>query len=197
MKDIFLSAGVPNPNELPWASTADALLIHSAVRSLCTLTFGQKRIVWGGHPAITPMMWAACENLGVEYASSVRLYQSRFFPDTDFPAENVHFQNVTYCDALETRELSLDLMRRRMISSHDFEAGVFIGGKDGVEVEFELFRELCPRAKAAILPSTGGAAAALGERFPQFSAPSGDYIDFIGFLSGVIDLDSAPAQTSG
>lgn len=194
MKDIFLSAGVPGPEDNPYCQTADPLLIHSAVRSLCTLVFGHKRIIWGGHPAITPMMWAACENLGIDYAKTVHLYQSKFF-DEYFPEENRMFGNVTYIEARSTREASLAAMRTAMMQ-HPYEVGVFIGGKDGVELEFKMFRKAHRNAKIAVFPSTGGAARMIGERYPELSAPMADFIDFTSYLASVIHIDS-PRKTGG
>ena len=189
MRDVFLSASVPGPNDEPYCKSANPLLIHSAIRSLCTFAFGRKRIVWGGHPAITPMMWAACENLGVDYAKTVHLYQSRFFPVEMYPEENSFFRNVTYIKAEGDLKASLAKMREAMIASHDFEAGVFVGGKDGVEVEFEIFRDTHPDANVIILPSTGGAAKLLGERYPQLSGPAGDFVDFISYMAKFIAVE--------
>ena len=74
---IFLSASVPVAGRGSYYQTAEPFLIQLAVREFLTLALGRRRIVWGGHPAITPMVWAVCEDLGVEYADSVTLYQSK------------------------------------------------------------------------------------------------------------------------
>ena len=96
---IFLSASVPDPRRSPkYFSTADPIAIGAAVSALVYVTLGRRLLVWGGHPAITPMIWAAAEDMGVDYAAWVHLYQSRLFQD-EFPAENARFQNVTYIDA--------------------------------------------------------------------------------------------------
>lgn len=190
MKKIFLSAGIPAASELPYGETADPMLIHSAVRSLCTLVFGHKKIVWGGQPAITPMMWAACENLGIDYAKTVHLYQSRFFQEL-FPEENELFKNVTFVKAGHDRDSSLLLLRREMLKN-DFEAGVFIGGKDGIIAEFDLFRAMHPKANVVVLTSTGGAALELGNRFPELSAPGNDFIDYMTYMSEFIDVSGPP-----
>lgn len=189
MGDVFLSAGVPRHGIPKMFPQADVLLIRSAVRSLCTLLFGLKRIVWGGHPAITPMMWAACENLGIAYAETVHLYQSRFFEEL-YPEENARFGNVTYVDRRADRRSSLLAMRRAMFTDAPFEAAIFIGGEFGVLEEFTLFRQLQPDAQSIILPSTGGAAGYLGKRYPQCSAPSGHFVDFIGYLAKRLNLES-------
>ena len=79
---IFLSASVPDPKRGPeYAETADAVAITSAVSALVNVTLGRRLLVWGGHPAITPMIWVVAEAIGVDYGRWVRLYQSRYFED--------------------------------------------------------------------------------------------------------------------
>src|ERR1700691_5594227 len=89
MSAIFLSASVPTIGRGNYYETADPFLIQSAVREFVTVALGRRLVVWGGHPAITPMVWAVCEDLGVDFARSVVLYQSRYFSDI-FPEENKH-----------------------------------------------------------------------------------------------------------
>ena len=97
----------------------------------------QHKIVWGGHPAITPMIWSICEDLGVDYSGAVVLYQSTFFKDR-YPEENDRFHNVVFTNAVAgDREASLLLMREEMLSRDDLVAAVFIGGMEGVEAEHE------------------------------------------------------------
>jgi hypothetical protein len=144
--------------------TADPFLIQCAVRELVIAVIRERRIVWGGHPAITPMIWTICQDLNVGYADHVVLYQSRLFED-QFPEENRHFGNVVFVDAVPgNREQSLLRMREAMLSRGDLEAAVFIGGMDGVEAEYALFRHFHPDAKVLPVAATGGAALQLAER---------------------------------
>ena len=173
MAQIFLSASVPVQGRGNFFESADPFLIQFAVRELMTVCLGRRRIVWGGHPAITPMIWAVCESLDVQYASAVRLYQSRFFEEW-FPEENRRFRNVTYTPAVPNdRAASLDVMRRKMLSE-PFEAAVFIGGMEGIFDEHRIFRELHPKAKTIALSAPGGAAMQLAKRLRQRN----DGIDF-------------------
>jgi hypothetical protein len=163
MSAIFLSSSVPVMNRGNFYETADAFLIQSAVREFVTLVLGRRQIVWGGHPAITPMVWAVCEDLGVSFSQAVVLYQSRFFSDI-FPEENSRFGNVEYVDAVpDDREGSLLKMRRAMLSRNDLTAAVFIGGMEGVIAEYDLFREFHPEGKVLAVPSPGGAALQLAQ----------------------------------
>jgi hypothetical protein len=167
MSAIFLSASVPVVGRGNYYETADPFLIQSAVREFVTVALGRRLIVWGGHPAITPMVWAVCEDLGVSYAKSVVLYQSKFFADV-FPEENQRFRNVAYVDAVPgDREASLLRMRKEMLSRNDLTLAVFIGGMEGVEAEYALFTELHPKAKILAVPAPGGAARQLAERLGE------------------------------
>ena len=147
MSAIFLSASVPLVGRGNYHETADPFLIQCAVRELVMAVIRDRQIVWGGHSAITPMIWTICQDLNIDYSNSVILYQSRFFEDR-FPEENKHFGNVVFVDSvLEDRESSLLLMREAMLSRQDLNAAVFIGGMEGVEAEHALFKRFHPDAK--------------------------------------------------
>ena len=49
-------------------------------------------------------------------------------------------------------------MRRAMLTDQPIRAGVFIGGMEGVEDEYELFRQIHPNLPAYAIASTGAAA---------------------------------------
>lgn len=159
---VFLSAGVPDASKPHYLGEADIAAISAAVSALLFVSLGRKPLVWGGHPAITPMIWTYAEALEVDYASWVTLYQSDIFED-DFPRENARFANVVVTNKVENDQAkSLEVMRRRMLSDNSFDAAVFIGGMKGIFDEYNMFKQLAP--KAALLPimSTGGAAERLG-----------------------------------
>lgn len=158
MSAIFLSASVPVVGRGNYYETADPFLIQFAVRQLVTATIRDRKIVWGGHPAITPMILTICEDLQIDYSKSVILYQSRFFED-QFPQENTHFNNIILIDAVPgDRDISLTLMREAMLSREDLKAAVFVGGMEGVEIEYQMFRNFHPDGKVLPVPAAGGAA---------------------------------------
>lgn len=180
MEAIFLSAGVPDPKRGPeYAATADTVAITAAVSALVHVTLGRRMLIWGGHPAITPMIWVVAESIGVEYGCWVRLYQSKYFDD-EFPEDNERFQNVTYTDNIQhDRDKSLLAMRERMLSAHNFAAAVFIGGMAGIVDEFELFQRLQPKAAVVPVISTGGAVLKVAERLRKVDRDLADDLDYV------------------
>lgn len=178
MSAIFLSASVPVAGRGNYDETANPFLIQTAVREFVTAALGRRLIVWGGHPAITPMVWAVCEDLGLEFAKSVVLYQSRFFQEA-FPEENRSFGNVVYVDpAPGDQDASLVRMRELMLSRKDLEAAVFIGGMEGILAEYDIFARFHPKAKVVTVPAAGGAARQLAEKLRGASATDLTNVDF-------------------
>ena len=55
-------------------------------------------------------------------------------------------------------------MRTKMLKSENFYAGVFIGGMEGVEEEYEMFCKLHPNALVIPVASTGAAALLIYQR---------------------------------
>lgn len=177
---IFLSASVPDPSRArKYAETADMVAITSAVSALLFVTLGRRRIIWGGHPAITPMIWIVSQGIGVDYASWVKLYQSRYFEEV-FPEENARFQNVSFTENMEgDRDKSLLLMRQAMFTENTFEAAVFIGGMGGIAEEYELFRQYQPDATILPVVSTGGATLEVADRLGSLSQDLADDRDYV------------------
>ena len=117
MNALFLSASVPVIGRGNYHETADPFLIQCAVRELFISVIRKNKIVWGGHPAITPMIWAICNDLDIKYSDAVVLYQSKFFKE-EFPEENKYFNNVIYVNEVEgDREASLLAMAKRDVVS--------------------------------------------------------------------------------
>jgi hypothetical protein len=164
MMHLFLSASVPLPNRDPrYHSTADVIAIRDAVRALTTTVLPHAQLHWGGHPSITPLIKAVAQDIGLLSTTHVHLYQSEYFRLV-MPEENDAFEQIVLVPAGRTRESSLEEMRHIMMTSVDYDAAIFIGGMEGVEDEFRLFRSLHPHAPVYPVASTGAAALALYER---------------------------------
>ena len=91
---IFLSASIPDPkrNE-KYFNSADVIAIRDAVRALATIVIPKSYLVWGGHPAITPLIRYVMSTMEINVQNHITLYQSEFFRDI-FPTENEDFENI-------------------------------------------------------------------------------------------------------
>jgi len=159
MINIFLSASIPLPDRNPmFIETADVVLIRDAIKSLVSIVVPKGNIIFGGHPAITPLVAHLLKQMDSEYAHRVILYQSMYF-QADFIKENDKFIELRFIDVVDgSRSKSLNLMREKMLNDTRFDAGVFIGGMEGVKDECFSFREAHPNALLYPVASTGAAA---------------------------------------
>ena len=185
---VFLSAGVPDPAARHFVGEGDSVAISAAVAAVLEVTLGRRRLVWGGHPAITPMVWAFAESMGLDYGEWVLLYQSLRFED-EFPDETALFQNVVFTERVgDEVEPSLALMRERMLGENGFESAVFIGGMQGIIDEHRLFAERAPGARIVPVASTGGAALLLGETLGADAALAAD-LDYVHLMYERLGVD--------
>lgn len=169
MKRIFLSASVPLPDrDRRFFESADVISIREAVKALTLVMIETKSLlVFGGHPAITPIISKLFSQAGLVPAEHVVLYQSEYFRSR-FPAQNSYFTDVVVTEEVDgDREMSLQLMRERMLAHSRFDAGVFIGGMEGVLDEFRLFRRLNPGVPVYPVASTGAAAQMIWAELPH------------------------------
>lgn len=167
IKNIFLSASIPLQERDPqYIETADIIAIRDAVIALTTVVLPRYRLIWGGHPSITPLIYHVMEKLNLNIQEHVTLYQSIFF-EKYFPKDNNKFKNIVLTDIVDDdRESSLLHMRSRMLGESEFAAGIFIGGMEGVEEEYDMFIEKHPKALVLPIASTGaGAKKIYDERF--------------------------------
>ncbi|MFZ2844226.1 hypothetical protein [Psychrobacter sp.] len=164
LKQVFLSASIPLVERHPsYYETADVIAIRDCVSSLAKIILPKFRLVWGGHPSITPLISSVLESLEVDIEEHVYLYQSEHFRKI-FPVENEKFsESLIVTDDIGSRDESLALMREKMIVNNDFIAGIFVGGMEGVEDEFELFTQSHPEAMVLPMASTGAAALGIYE----------------------------------
>lgn len=158
MKNIFLSASIPLPErDEKYIGTADIIAIRDAVIALTSVVLPHHRLIWGGHPSITPLIYYVMEKLNLNIQEHMILYQSRFF-EKYFPKDNNKFENIVFIDIIDNdREKSLKMMREKMIEN-EFSAGIFIGGMEDVEEEYDMFIKKHPNALVLPIASTGAAA---------------------------------------
>lgn len=180
MGAIFLSASVPTRE--PYSSDCRPQEIQAAVNALAQVVLGRKKLVWGGHPAITPLLWSAAQAVGVEYTVAVELFQSKLFQKV-LPEENKNFANVKLVDAVgEDVEASLLAMRKAIFTSAEFEAAVFIGGMHGILDEHKLFTSYWPNATCIPIAQTGGATVHLARDLNYLPPDDLAPLDFVALL---------------
>ena len=169
---IFLSAGIPDqPSRGNYVATADPVAIRDSVRALTGVALSRGyNLVFGGHPAISPLVAQIAESR--QKLENVIIYQSENFKAV-IPEEAKRFWHFRWTPLRETQEKSLRKMREMMFSSsgHQFIAAVFIGGMDGVEKEYYLFKQTWPQVPLFLVGSTGGATFNLWSEFPNQQEP--------------------------
>lgn len=157
LKNIFLSASIPcKGRHEKYYNTADIIAIRDSVIAIASLVIPKYRLIWGGHPSITPIIYYVLEKYDIDIQNHVKLYQSKHF-EKIFPIENKEFETIEITEDLGDLKASLRLMREKMLGDNIFEAGVFIGGMEGVEDEYNLFKELNPNSILLPIASTGAA----------------------------------------
>jgi hypothetical protein len=158
LKNIFLSASIPLKERHPkYYETADIIAIRDAVIALTTVVLPKHRLIWGGHPSITPLIYYVMERMNLNIQEHVTLYQTKFFEHL-FPKDNNKFENIILTENLGEPNLSIENMRKKMFADNDFAAAIFIGGMEGISDEFKMFKEYHPHALLLPIASTGAAA---------------------------------------
>ena len=165
LKSIFLSASIPFKERNPkYFDSADIIAIRDSVIALASIVLPKHRLIWGGHPSITPIIYYVMGKMNLNVQEHVILYQSKFF-EYLFPKDNNRFQNVILTDNLGEVSESILHMRNRMFQENEFTAAVFIGGMEGIEDEFKMFRDFHPEALLLPVASTGAAAKIVYDEF--------------------------------
>jgi hypothetical protein len=161
---IFLSASVPVRE--PFASNCDVIAIREAVLALVAVTVRERELVFGGHPAISPLVEHAARSLNS--IQNVHIYQSRWFqerniiPEVAYKFENFHWTDIP--QASPELNASLTAMREEMIRSRSFSAAFVIGGMEGIYEEAAIFKRLHEGKPLIPLASTGGSSVTIFEQ---------------------------------
>ena len=163
-----MSASIPDPTR--WDGEFDALEVTDAVVALARtfLTSGFK-LVTAAHPTIAPLLLYVAAEFPSEAEERVVVYQSELFEDVlpeatrRFGSEGVG--RLIWTDAVEGDrpvpgewDRSLEVMRRRMLEETDPVAACFVGGMDGIQTEYLLFRSTFPGRPTYPVGRPGGEA---------------------------------------
>lgn len=165
MKKIFLSASIPSIG-CEYYEESNPLLIREAVVAFTRVCMEYNiEFFFGGHPAISPLVYQIAKNYLVEREAPIRIYQSAWFKEMT-PAEIKYYGNIVWTQKCENLKSSVQLMRNQMFEENkDACCAVFIGGMDGIIDEAEKISSLCPGIKMLPIASTGCASAKVYEKF--------------------------------
>jgi hypothetical protein len=183
IRDSFPNAAEKKRNR-DYVQSAHPQRIRQAVTELTkTALMRHAQLIFGAHPAISPMVLEAARNAGAP-PESILIFQSDFFAGR-IPGSTLALSNwsagrlfltpkQSAKEEREARNRSLDVMRRLMVSPKNLRGAIFVGGMEGVEEEAEIFKKQHPKLPRYAIASTGSAAQILFDRSPG---------DFAGKLS--------------
>ncbi|MET3973174.1 hypothetical protein [Bradyrhizobium sp. S3.9.1] len=212
---VLLSASEPDPERKKeyWQSR-NLLNVREAVRAFCGHALAHYPVVYGGHPAITPLVRQVASRIQhqaeiqVSKGEPIRkpkvlMFQSGFHVDPSTAGADVFVTPAHQADGRIAapkggmRNASLLRMRYEMIGmpdgppvellkayqkefgarrftalgTYEFSAAVFIGGMEGVEREFRIFRHFHPNTPAYPVGSTGSVCINLLKQVKPYLSP--------------------------
>lgn len=202
---VFLSASFPSRERAPhFFETADPDEITQATVATCRAVLAARgRLVFGGHPSVTPLvMMVAEEYLPESVADRVELRRSGLAPVIVYQSETFRSampQSTRNLEAWGLGDLrwvgpsgeeprfatgrtllhgsaafALQRLRERMLTETKPVAGVFIGGMEGIREEAGLYRQICTERPLYFIGAPGGAAQELAKtERMEFTAASG------------------------
>ena len=159
LRNIFLSASIPlKERDKKYYESCDIIAIRDSVIALTTIVLFHYKLMWGGHPSITALIAYVANKMSIPQTHVV-LYQSKYFKN-EFPQENQIFSNCTILtsDKGNKNESILELRNNMLSPEKKFIAGIFIGGMEGVEEEYAIFKKNHPNAICLPIATTGAAA---------------------------------------
>jgi hypothetical protein len=190
--NVLLSASVPSKRSDVYSKVANSQFnIEEAVVSLSRNVFSKGgSLVFGGHPSISPLIAMVsmefklerdAENIDRESVDNtpIKIYQSRayegYLPNETSLLYNNGNAKIYWTDIKNNEKYNPKLtegqckeslleMRIKMIESQQYNAMICLGGMEGVEEEFNLFRKLHSNKPIFLLKTTGGATSNLAER---------------------------------
>ena len=163
-RHVFLSASFPSGERGDQVRPFDAPAIADAVSAIVrAVLLNEGKLLFGGHPTITPLVLMIGAELGVQKA--VDLFQSRWFGGRiteeawTLAASNVG--TIHWTPRCETLEDSLEEMRRQMLEFVVPAGAIFVGGMSGIWEEYQLLGRIRPGVPRIPVGGPGGAAAQL------------------------------------
>lgn len=155
---LFLSASIPTQGREYYGSTNDAAITGAVMAFTRVCAEYSIPFYFGGHPAVTPLVWSVAKDYNKYFENLLSIYQSRKWEGFQ-PQQVSYFKKIIWTNAGHGREDSLEIMRTRMFTENKTAVAVFIGGMQGVIDEYHLLKKISPNTKIIAFKSTGGASA--------------------------------------
>jgi len=176
-KFIFLSVSLPSADrhQKYYLNTNPLNITNAVVSFIENILKRNGKIIFGGHPTISPLVLTIAKKFistlnGEKDPVRIYIYQSEIFKDkiSKFTYEllDLGIGKIIWTNGFnDSREKILYNMRVQMLKEHNISAGIFIGGMEGIEEEFILFREFYPENPMYLIGSSGGATKLLFEKY--------------------------------
>ena len=176
-KFIFLSVSLPSADrhQKYYLNTNPLNITNAVVSFIESILKSYGKIIFGGHPTISPLVLTVAKKF-ISILNSekdpvrIYIYQSEMFRDkiSKFTNEllDLGIGKIIWTKGFnDLREKSLNDMRVQMLKEHNISAGIFIGGMEGIEEEFDLFKDIYPETPMYLIGSSGGATKILSEKY--------------------------------
>lgn len=163
-RHVFLSASFPSGERGEEVRPFDASAIADAVSAIVrAVLLNEGKLLFGGHPTITPLVLMIGAELRVQRA--VDVFQSQWFGaqitrDT-WTLEGSDVGTIHWTPRRATLEESLGEMRRQMLGFVVPAGAVFVGGMSGIWEEYKLLGAMWPGVPRIPVGGPGGAAGKL------------------------------------
>lgn len=163
-RHVFLSASFPSGRRGEEVRPFDAAAIADAVTAVVrAVLVNGGRLLFGGHPTITPLVLMIGSELRLQNA--VDVFQSQWFRDRitgdTWRLARLRVGTIHFTPRRETLDASLAEMRRQMLEFVVPAGAIFVGGMSGIVDEYELVGSIRPGVPRIPVVGPGGAAARL------------------------------------
>ena len=171
-RHVFLSASFPSGERGKEVWPFDASAIADAVTAVVRAVLANEgKLLIGGHPTITPLVLMIGKEVGAQKA--VDVFQSKWFR-SQIPEETeelgrsgvgtIHLPKTIHPPEHESRDESLQRMRKEMLKFGKPVGAVFVGGMSGIWDEYALVANHWDDVPLIPIAGPGGATAFLTER---------------------------------
>lgn len=160
---VFLSASIPVEGRPYYGTTIDEAIVNAVLSFTRYCAENNIPFYFGGHPAITPLVWDVAKHFSEDVNGLITIYQSEVFK-RHTPKEVEYYKNVVWTPEGNDVCASVVNMRREMFCREKTLCAVFVGGMDGVVEEYKMLKEMSPETKIIPIKSVGGASAIIYEQ---------------------------------